>query len=134
MQDPQGMVCPKCRGRLQAEAPGELRCGACLARYPLIDGIPSFIMAPGPPTPLPGCALTVVIPALNEAANLEEVLPIVAEALAGLGVSHEVIVVDGGSTDGNNGWPPPPIDGGCSELVTLAGQMLSTERGHYGGF
>src|SRR3989440_3871380 len=100
MQDPQGMVCPKCRGRLQAEAPGELRCGACLARYPLIDGIPSFIMAPGPPTPLPGCALTVVIPALNEAANLEEVLPIVAEALTGLGVSHEVIVVDGGSTDG----------------------------------
>jgi dolichol-phosphate mannosyltransferase len=100
MQDPQGMVCPKCRGRLQAEAPGELRCGACLARYPLIDGIPSFIMAPGPPTPLRGCALTVVIPALNEAANLEEVLPIVAEALAGLGVSHEVIVVDGGSTDG----------------------------------
>ena len=100
MQDPKGMVCPRCHGRLHPEAAGELRCASCRARYPIIDGIPSFIIAAGGATPLPGCGLSVVIPALNEAASLEEVLPIVESTLGELGMSHEVIVVDGGSSDG----------------------------------
>lgn len=100
MQDPVGLVCPKCHGTLQAEAVGELRCAACRTRYPVIDGIASFIIPSATTVPLPGCALSVVIPALNEAANLDQVLPVVEAALTRLAVSHELIVVDGGSTDG----------------------------------
>jgi glycosyltransferase involved in cell wall biosynthesis len=44
--------------------------------------------------------LAVVIPALNERENLELLLPALREVLAGLGVASEIIVVDGGSTDG----------------------------------
>ncbi len=100
MHAPEGLVCPKCHGPLQTEASGELRCGTDQLRFPIIDGIPSFIIAARKPAPLPGCALSVVIPALNEAESLKQVLPIVEQALTDLGVSHEIVVVDGGSTDG----------------------------------
>jgi dolichol-phosphate mannosyltransferase len=85
---------------MPAEAGRELRCSRDGLRYPVSDGIPSFIIGPSDPVALAGCALSVVIPALNEAANLEQVLPAVAEAVAGMGVTHEIMVVDGGSTDG----------------------------------
>lgn len=111
-----GLVCPKCHGPLQAEASGELRCGSCRVEYRVIDGIPSFIIAAGGPAPLPGCALTLVIPALNEAASLQQVLPIVEQTLTELGVSHEVIVVDGGSTDGTR------------EVARAAGARLVSQR------
>ena len=69
-------------------------------RYPLVDGIPSFII-PGPePAALPGCALSLVIPALNEAESLDRVLPELKQALVALGPTNELIVVDGGSRDG----------------------------------
>lgn len=44
--------------------------------------------------------LAVVIPALNERENLELLLPALRETLEGIGVPHEVVVVDGGSHDG----------------------------------
>lgn len=44
--------------------------------------------------------LSVVIPALNEAPNLYRLIPLLRDALDGLGVSWEVIVVDGDSPDG----------------------------------
>lgn len=44
--------------------------------------------------------LAVVIPAWNERENLELLLPALRETLEGLGVSYEVVVVDGGSRDG----------------------------------
>ena len=44
--------------------------------------------------------LAVVIPALNERKNLELLLPALRETLEGLGVSYEIVVVDGGSLDG----------------------------------
>ena len=69
-------------------------------RYPLIDGIPSFIISGAEPVALPGCALSLVLPALNEAENLNRVLPELKKALAGLGPTYEIIVVDGGSSDG----------------------------------
>lgn len=53
-------------------------------------------MTPRPPAP----DLAVVIPAWNERENLELLLPALREVLAGLGVTSEVVVVDGGSTDG----------------------------------
>lgn len=43
--------------------------------------------------------LSVVIPAMNEAQNLDQLLPGLMEALAKLGVSHEVLVVDADSPD-----------------------------------
>jgi dolichol-phosphate mannosyltransferase len=116
MQAPSGLVCPKCHGPLEAEAAGKLRCGSCQQQYPVIDGIPSFIIAPRTTSPIAGCALTVVIPALNEAASLAQVLPIVEQALAELGISHEVIVVDGGSADGTQ------------EVVRKAGARLVSQR------
>lgn len=50
--------------------------------------------APGSPSDL-----AIVIPALNEAANLEFLLPALASVTKELGVGAEVIVVDGGSAD-----------------------------------
>ncbi len=43
--------------------------------------------------------LTVVLPCLNEAANLRVLLPSLRETLNGLGVTWEVLVIDGPSTD-----------------------------------
>src|SRR5437870_12049335 len=94
------LVCPKCHGPLTAHAGRELRCTRDGVRYPVVDGIPSFII-PGPdPVALPGCALSLVLPALNEATNLERILPVLGSALAALGPTYEIIVVDGGSRDG----------------------------------
>src|SRR5712692_6920704 len=94
------LVCPKCHGPLTGEPERELRCRRDGTRYPIIDGIPSFMMPASEPMALPGCALSLVLPALNEAPNLDRVLPELKKALAALGPTHEVIVVDGGSTDG----------------------------------
>lgn len=44
--------------------------------------------------------LAVVIPALNERENLEILLPALREVLASLGLTAEIVVVDGGSHDG----------------------------------
>ncbi len=44
--------------------------------------------------------LAVVIPAVNERENLELLLPALRETLVGLGVTHEIVVADGGSRDG----------------------------------
>src|SRR6202171_6308565 len=99
MPIPQSLVCPKCHGPLTADAGRELRCVRDGIRYPLVDGIPSFIIPVADPVALPGCALSLVLPALNEAENLDRVLPELKKALLGLGPTFEIIVVDGGSTD-----------------------------------
>jgi glycosyltransferase involved in cell wall biosynthesis len=59
----------------------------------IIDGRPSLEVRPRPGWFGPH-RISVVIPALNEAANLKEVLPRVPDWV------HEVILVDGHSTDG----------------------------------
>ena len=45
--------------------------------------------------------LTVVLPCLNEAANLRVLLPSLRETLGGMDVSWEILVIDGPSTDDN---------------------------------
>src|SRR5881398_505610 len=101
MQSLEGLVCPKCHEPLTiTEAGRELRCVRDGSHYPLIDGIPSFMTTAGEAVALPGCALTLMIPALNEAVNLERILPVLTKALSALGPTSEIIVVDGGSTDG----------------------------------
>jgi dolichol-phosphate mannosyltransferase len=44
--------------------------------------------------------LTVVVPVLNERENVEHLLPRTTGVLTALGCSYELVVVDGGSTDG----------------------------------
>src|SRR5207248_4878739 len=98
MQLPTGLACPRCHGTLQVDGPG-LRCPACAVGYPVADGIPSFLEPVGTmPSPSP-CALSVVLPALNEAASLERMLPDLFSALRALDLAAEVIVIDGGSQD-----------------------------------
>src|SRR2546428_9799178 len=99
MPSPDSLVCPKCHGPLTAEAGRELRCLRDGIRYPLVDGIPSFIIPVADPVTLPGCALSLVLPALNEGENLDRVLPELKKALVALGPTFEIIVVDGGSRD-----------------------------------
>src|ERR1700730_8233707 len=99
MPIPQSLVCPKCHGPLTADAGRELRCARDGIRYPLVDGIPSFIIPGADPVALPGCALSLVLPALNEGENLDRVLPELKKALVALGPTFEIIVVDGGSRD-----------------------------------
>jgi dolichol-phosphate mannosyltransferase len=48
----------------------------------------------------PGGALSLVIPAYNEAAGIRQALDEADAALAGLGLRYEILVVDDGSTDG----------------------------------
>ena len=113
------LACPNCHDRLQA-GDGVLRCPQCRAEYPVLDGIPSFVerdphSQPPPTLPSPrrgeGNAseasegkrqLSVVIPALNEASNLERLLPNLRQELEAIGLDAELIVVDGGSTDGSD--------------------------------
>lgn len=45
--------------------------------------------------------LAVIIPAWNERENLELLLPAVREEIARLGITAEIVVVDGGSRDGS---------------------------------
>ena len=52
----------------------------------------------------PRCQLSIVIPALDEGASIGELVGRVIEEVSRLGVLHEVIVVDGGSTDGTPRW------------------------------
>ena len=44
--------------------------------------------------------LSVVIASLNEAPNLYRSLPIIREMLDGLGISWEILIIDGDSRDG----------------------------------
>lgn len=66
--------------------------------------------------------LSVVIPAWNERPNLEALLPEVAAALDRIGAAWEIIVVDGGSSDGT-----------AETAARLGARVVQqTERG-YGG-
>lgn len=44
--------------------------------------------------------LSVLLPAYNEAENLAELVPEIGNVLEAAGISHEIVVVDDGSTDG----------------------------------
>jgi dolichol-phosphate mannosyltransferase len=67
--------------------------------------------------------LAVVIPALNERENLELLLPALREVLEDLGVVAEIVVADGGSTDGTS----------VAAVRRGARVVAQTERGYGGG-
>lgn len=50
--------------------------------------------------PVAAVDLSVVVPVLNERENVEQLLPRTAGVLDAIGCSYELVVVDGGSTDG----------------------------------
>ena len=102
MQAIPGLACPACRGDLTADGEAKLFCAACHCAYPVMEGIPSFV-APSAADRMSQYQLTVVIPALNEAANLDDILPALRRELQSLEVTYELIVVDGGSSDGTAG-------------------------------
>ena len=65
--------------------------------------------------------MSVVIPCLNEAENIEECVRLSLEAIAGAGIAGEVVVADNGSDDGS------------AELATAAGARVVHEpRRGYG--
>jgi dolichol-phosphate mannosyltransferase len=98
MQAIPGLACPGCLGELEASGQWQLVCTSCQTRYPIFDGIPSFV--PDPPARRDSVyQLTVVIPALNEAENLAQILPALRQELQSLEITHEILVVDGGSVD-----------------------------------
>src|SRR2546422_8859369 len=84
MRSLDSLVCPKCHGPLTAHAGRELRCSRDGVRYPVVDGIPSFISLGPDPAALPGCALSLVLPARNEAAKLDRVLLVLKTEMAAL--------------------------------------------------
>jgi dolichol-phosphate mannosyltransferase len=93
-----GLACPACRRELRAEGEAKLSCDGCGVTYPVLDGIPSFV--PGPPDARPSrCQLTALIPAFNQAVQLDRLLPALRQELRSLEISHQLLVVDGGSTD-----------------------------------
>src|SRR5919201_1263767 len=94
------LACPRCHASLTQPGQRLLSCPGCAATYPIVDGIHSFVESASPKADSTSVELSVIIPALNEAANLTRVLPELSSTLSQIGVSYEVVVVDGGSTDG----------------------------------
>jgi dolichol-phosphate mannosyltransferase len=71
------------------------------------------------PTPLD---LSILIPALNEAGNIGELIARCRRVIARLDVAAEIIVVDGGSTDGT-----------VAEAEAAGGRVIAQEGRGYGG-
>src|SRR3989441_10068476 len=98
-----GLACPGCRGDLRADGETTLTCEGCARVYPILEGIPSFL-APTPILPrergkekadaLPGGRrfdLTVVIPAADQASNLDRLLATLQREPGSLGITYEVL-------------------------------------------
>jgi dolichol-phosphate mannosyltransferase len=66
--------------------------------------------------------LAVIIPALNERENIENLVPAVQEVASGLGIRTEIIVVDGGSRDGT-----------AEAAARLGARALPQQERGYGG-
>src|SRR5439155_1201226 len=92
------------RALLARALPGAAH-GRALAAADRQDGgrrAPRVAARPPPPGDDPMTPqIAVVIPALNERENLALLLPALREVLQDLGVSSEIVVADGGSTDGS---------------------------------
>src|SRR3989449_6354597 len=90
-----GLACPGCRGDLRADGETTLTCEGCARVYPILEGIPSFVAAPTLPSPSGGginrVELTVVIPAADQASNLDRLLAALQRELGSLGITYEIL-------------------------------------------
>lgn len=78
-----------------------LQCGKCQERYSIDRGVVR-LGSPAPVLNAPdtGCQVSLLILTLNEANNISQQLRSASEVLGSLGVSFELVVIDGGSHDG----------------------------------
>jgi dolichol-phosphate mannosyltransferase len=115
-------ACPRCRARALRETPATIDCPACGASYAREQGVPLFLQPVTAPPAAEAFDLTVVVLALNERENLRRLLPDIREALAAEGMRYELLVVDGGSSDGTR------------ELAAeLGARVHAQKRRGYGG-
>src|ERR1017187_2483223 len=91
------LVCPACRQVLQEQLEG-LLCQGCSSLYPILDGVPMLNSEPAPSSAdlAPTLDITILILALNEAENLRHALHETRQVMDGLGVTYEIVIVDGG--------------------------------------
>jgi len=95
----QSLCCPLCRLAL-TEGSGVFVCTGCATVFPIVDGIPSLCIEP---VAIPGEAeldLTVMILSKDEEYNIARTLTEARRVLDDIGMSYEILVVDGGSKDG----------------------------------
>jgi dolichol-phosphate mannosyltransferase len=93
-------ACPRCRDRRLQVAADSIRCGACGAAFVNERGIPLFLTPWTAPPPRERLDLTVVVLALNERENVRRLIPDIQKTLASAGMRYDLLVMDGGSTDG----------------------------------
>ena len=89
-----GLVCPGCHGDLASTQADLLCCPRCLGRYPLVDGIPSFV--PGGPrasTASDSVDLTVLLVSPSEDSMAGLVARLQAQ-MADLNIRHELLPID----------------------------------------
>jgi len=115
-------ACPCCRhGELRA-GEGRVLCPGCGAAFRCERGVPLFLEDSPGPDPAWDVELTVAVLALNERENVRALLPDVQRALRDAGTSHELLVIDGGSTDGT-----------VEAANDLGARVYVQERSGYGG-
>jgi dolichol-phosphate mannosyltransferase len=116
-------ACPRCRCRELRECGARVLCPSCGGAFRCEGGVPLFLEdAAGPDDRASGVDLTVAVLALDERENVRALLPDVQRALAESGASHELVVIDGGSTDGT-----------AEAATALGARVHAQERRGYGG-
>ncbi len=94
-------ACPTCKKGPLEEHDRQAVCCSCNAKFPTYRGIPLFLNGNGAelnPLAYP-IEVSVLVLTLNEEKNVAPLLSNLKHLLAKMGVSHEIIVVDGGSKD-----------------------------------
>ncbi|MFB3891086.1 MAG: glycosyltransferase family 39 protein [Phycisphaerae bacterium] len=76
------------------------RAGNVLTSPPVGPSLLDMESRPESSCPQSRRSVSVLVPTLNEADNIDSLVPRIQSALAGAGLDGEIVVVDGGSTDG----------------------------------
>jgi cellulose synthase/poly-beta-1,6-N-acetylglucosamine synthase-like glycosyltransferase len=94
-------ACPSCTSSRLEVLADHVQCGSCQTVYLIDSGIPLFIDKSNllPTKSKYSCDLSIVILTLNEQRNISMLLRDLKQVLNKLKISHELIVVDGGSID-----------------------------------
>jgi dolichol-phosphate mannosyltransferase len=93
-------ACPRCHEQELRETGAAIVCRGCGAAYASEDGIPLFLTPAAPSAEAPAYDLTVVVLTLNERENVRVLLPDIHRTLGAEALRYELMIMDGGSTDG----------------------------------